>query len=192
MKKINSWFTLIELIVWITIFSVIFITMMSIYILSSDTSLKSDINRAMHENLKSIVTEISEDIIKNNISWVSTNVIDINCNLPSWPWNFKKWTKLCINSNSYFLAKKDWDSYIRVENNYCKDFWKQCYIVKNGVPLSNSLVSVKNLDFYITNTLSKKVTINIKLQPTTKAWVKPNLIKENILFFQTTISERPF
>jgi hypothetical protein len=41
---------------------------MSIYILASDTSLKSDINRVMHENLKSIVTEISEDVIKNNIS----------------------------------------------------------------------------------------------------------------------------
>jgi hypothetical protein len=39
--------------------------MISIYIVSSDISLKSDINRAMHENIKSVVTEISEDIIKN-------------------------------------------------------------------------------------------------------------------------------
>gem|GEM_PF-6556230 len=43
------------------------ISMISIYILSSDTSLKSDINRAMHENIKSVITDISEDIMKNSI-----------------------------------------------------------------------------------------------------------------------------
>lgn len=191
MKKINSWFTLIEVVVWVTIFSVILITMMSIYILSSDTSLKSDINRAMHENIKSIVTDISEDIIKNNIVWVSSNSID-DCSFPSWIWNFKKWTKFCSFLNEYYLAKKVWNSYIRTQNSECEIFSEQCYIVKNWVPLSNSLVSIKSLDFYVTNTLSKKVTLNIKLQPTTKAWVKPNLIKENTLLFQTTISERPF
>ncbi|MDR1945429.1 MAG: hypothetical protein LBQ59_05215 [Candidatus Peribacteria bacterium] len=47
-----------EVIVSITIFSIIMISIIAIYILSSDTSAKSDINRAMHENLKSIITEI--------------------------------------------------------------------------------------------------------------------------------------
>lgn len=191
MKKINSWFTLIEVVVWVTIFSIILITMMSIYILSSDTSLKSDINRAMHENIKSIVTEISEDIMKNNVLWVSTSPIE-GCSFSSWPWNFKKWTKLCISSNEYYLSKKVWENYIRTQNSECENFTDQCYIVKNWVPLSNSLVSIKSLDFYVTNTFSKKVTMNIKLQPTTKAWVKLNLISENVLLFQTTISERPF
>jgi prepilin-type N-terminal cleavage/methylation domain-containing protein len=51
-------FTLIEVIVSITIFSIIMISIIAIYILSSDTSAKSDINRAMHENLKSVITEI--------------------------------------------------------------------------------------------------------------------------------------
>jgi len=39
--------------------------MISIYILASETSLKSDINRAMHENIKSVITDISENVIKN-------------------------------------------------------------------------------------------------------------------------------
>jgi hypothetical protein len=30
------------------------------------------------------------------------------------------------------------------------------------------------------------------LQPTIKAWVKPDIIKNSKLIFQTTISERPF
>jgi len=42
--------------------------MISIYILSSETSLKSDINRAMHENVKSVISEISEDLMKNSIT----------------------------------------------------------------------------------------------------------------------------
>ncbi|MDR2640398.1 MAG: type II secretion system GspH family protein [Candidatus Peribacteria bacterium] len=58
-KKIKQkGFTLVEIIVSITIFSIVLVSMVSIYILSSDTSAKSDINRAMHENLKSLITEI--------------------------------------------------------------------------------------------------------------------------------------
>lgn len=195
MKKINSWFTLIEVIIWVTIFSIIMISILSLYMLSSDTSLKSDINRAMHENIKSIVTEISEDILSNSISWVSSSSID-GCNFSAWLWNYKKWNKLCTFSslwvNEYYLAKKVWSSYVRVDNSACEDFVEQCFIVKNWQPLSNSLVSIKSLNFYATNVFSKKVTISITIQPTIKAWVKPNLIENNILVFQTTISERPF
>jgi prepilin-type N-terminal cleavage/methylation domain-containing protein len=58
-KTFNSnAFTLVEVIVSITIFSIIMISIIAIYILSSDTSAKSDVNRAMHENLKSVITEI--------------------------------------------------------------------------------------------------------------------------------------
>ncbi|NCO31344.1 hypothetical protein GW891_00475 [bacterium] len=67
MKKNINAFTLVEVVVSITIFSIMMISIISIYILSSDTSLKSDINRAMHENMKSVTTEISEDIMKNGI-----------------------------------------------------------------------------------------------------------------------------
>lgn len=191
MKKNKTWFTLVEVVVSVTIFSIIMISMISIYILSSDTSLKSDINRAMHENIKSVITDISEDIMKNSILWVSYDVMDL-CGF-SISGNYKVGDKLCISSlNDYYLAKKSLWTYIRVDKFSCENLEDQCYIVKNWNPLTNSLVSVKDLQFYVSSENVNKATIKIILQPTIKAGVKPDLIKNNKIIFQTTISERPF
>ena len=191
MKKNKTWFTLVEVVVSVTIFSIIMISMISIYILSSDTSLKSDINRAMHENIKSVITDISEDIMKNSILWVSYDVMD-SCGF-SISGNYKVGDKLCISSlNDYYLAKKSLWTYIRVDKFSCENLDDQCYIVKNWNPLTNSLVSVKDLQFYVSSENVNKATIKIILQPTIKAGVKPDLIKNNKIIFQTTISERPF
>ncbi len=191
MKIKNNWFTLIEIVVSIAIFSLIMISMISIYILSSETSLKSDINRAMHENIKSVVTDISEDVIKNWIKWVSFDILD-SCDFVSTT-NYKIWNKLCTKTSNYYLAKEDLWNYIRIDDpNYCKLVSSQCYIVKDWSPLTNSLVTIRELKFYISSLYVPKVTVNIVIQPTTKAWVKPNLIEKNKIIFQTTISERPF
>ena len=192
MKNNNKWFTLIEVIVSVAIFSIMMVSMISIYILSSDTSLKSDINRSMHENIKSVVSEISEDIVKNWVLWISNSLVD-NCSLSSTE-DYKQGNKLCSNSwYDYYLSKKNpsWD-YVRTDNSYCWLITNQCYIVKNGVPLTNSLVSIKDLKFFVSSKWVNKVTMLIKLQPTVKAWVKANLIKNNVINFQTTISERLF
>lgn len=191
MKKIKNAFTLVEIVVSVTIFSIMMISMISIYILSSDTSLKSDINRAMHENMKSVITDISEDIMKNGIIGVSENTLDA-CSFNASN-SYKQGSKLCTKwLNDYYLAKKSWTWFIRTDNLNCENITEQCYIVKNWKPLTNSLVAVKNLDFYVSSLFVNKVTVKIILQPTIKAWVKPNLIENNKLIFQTTISERPF
>jgi len=65
MKFKNKGFTLVETIVSLTILSIIMISVLSIFISSTDTSYKIDINRAMQENIKNIVEHISEDIRKN-------------------------------------------------------------------------------------------------------------------------------
>ncbi|MDR2640399.1 MAG: hypothetical protein LBC61_03625 [Candidatus Peribacteria bacterium] len=46
---------------------------------------------------------------------------------------------------------------------------EQCYIVKNGSPLTNSLVSIKDLEFFVSAKDVNKVTIKVILQPTIKA-----------------------
>ncbi|MDD3144868.1 MAG: prepilin-type N-terminal cleavage/methylation domain-containing protein [Candidatus Gracilibacteria bacterium] len=191
MKKNINAFTLIEVVVSVTIFSIIMISIISIYILSSDTSLKSDINRAMHENMKSVITEISEDVMKNGIIGVSENTLDTcSFNVST---SYKQGSKLCTKGlNEYYLAKKIGTGFIRTDNITCENIAEQCYVVKNGKPLTNSLVAVKNIDFYVSSLYVNKVTIKIILQPTIKAGVKPNLIENNKLIFQTTISERPF
>jgi prepilin-type N-terminal cleavage/methylation domain-containing protein len=65
--KINktSAFTLVEILVSLTIFSIIVTSIIWIYITSSDIIVKSDINRKMQENLKNVSSEIAEDIRKN-------------------------------------------------------------------------------------------------------------------------------
>ena len=44
-KNLNSWFTLVEVIVAVTIFSIIMISVMFIFVNSTQLSMKVDINR---------------------------------------------------------------------------------------------------------------------------------------------------
>ena len=192
--KINA-FTLVEVLVSITIFGIMSISIIWIYIISTDITLKSDINRMMQENLKNLSSKISEDIIKNWIEGVSSTTTD-TCDFSIWANNYKQWNKLCTKGwNKYYLAKENpltWE-FLRVAWSDCSWISDHCVIAKwINEPLTNSFVSIKELNFYLSNDYIPKVTINIVLQPSIKKWVKLELIKESKLIFQTTISERPF
>lgn len=182
-------FTIIEIIVSVTIFSIIFISVFAIFSNATDLSNKSDLNRIMQENIKNIVETIAEDVRKNGIRWISDSIPDSDCST-AWTseWLFTYWTKLCTNLNEYYLEK----SGVRVWNSDCGEFSDHCIIVKNWEALSNSSVSIKNLDFYLSDILSPKVTINMTIQPSHNKWVKPEIIKENKIIFQTTITTRQF
>ena len=197
----NIWFTLVEILVSITVLSIIMISVMSIFVSATDISLKSDINRIMQENIKNVVETIAEDVRKNWVSWVSESSTDLFCDFSVNVGNsYKKWTKLCtVSWDEYFLAKRDsfWNI-IRVSDatTDCSSIDKNCLIAKysiplsNPVPLSNKSVSFKDLKFYVSDNDISKVTINFTLQPAVKRWVKSSLIEENKIIFQTTISER--
>ena len=60
-------FTLIEILVAITILSIIMISVFSIYITSVNISAKSDANRMLQENIKNVFSQISEDIRVNGL-----------------------------------------------------------------------------------------------------------------------------
>ena len=189
-------FTLIEIVISLTILSIIMVSVMMIFINTTDISAKSEINRVMQENIKNVVETIAEDIRKNWIVWVSNSLIS-NCDFTLDVWSYyKKWTKLCTGGiwNNYFLAKEViWWTYIRVDNILdCDEINENCRIVKNWDPLTNSFASVKTLKFYISKDYVPKVTINITMQPSVRKWVKANLIKENKIVFQTTISTRTY
>lgn len=195
-SKINiNAFTLVEILVSITIFSIMFISIMWIYIISTDISLKSDINRLMQENIKNLSSKIYEDIRKDWIIWVSGSHTD-ECNFDLSSKFYKSGDKLCTKSgNIYYLAKKDLISgqYLRVSASDCSGIADNCVIAMwPNEPLTNSYVAIKDLKFYLSNDYVPKVTMNIVLQPATNKWVKPDLIKESKLIFQTTVSERPF
>ena len=193
----NFWFTLIEILVSITILWIVIISIMSIFISSSDISMKSDINRSMQENIKSVFETISEDVRKNWINWVANDSRpnDSYCNTESWSlWNFYfTWSKLCAWLNEYYLAEEDSIlGLLRKSPSYCSSFTANCMIVKNKMPLTNSFVSVKNLEFRYSNDSIPKVTILATFQPSVKKWVKSSLIKNNIINVETTISSRSF
>jgi hypothetical protein len=154
----------------------------------------------MQENIKNVSTEISEDIRKNWINWVSSTKW-ASYNMLLWTNRYKEGTWLYTKSeNKYYLALLEpttWD-YIRVNSIECKDINTSCVIYRLSLnpdeswPLTNSFVSVKDLNFYLSNDKIPKVTLSIIMQPSIKKWVKPNLIKNSKLNFQTTISERQF
>lgn len=201
--KNKKWFTLVEIIVAVTIFSIVMISVMSVYIISSETTYNSDIDRAMHESIKNIVMEISEDITKNGISWVSDSISSPDCKLPEKDKNDKKeWFIFCTWSHIYMIYKKDdlWNLFAVSDSNKseCEKIGTECYLTKAEIwdkkpsPLTNNLVTVRKANFIVTNDWVKKVTIVLELQPSTKAWVRSSLVEKNIFNLQTTLSERTY
>jgi type II secretory pathway pseudopilin PulG len=198
MKKnyINNWaFTLIELVVSMTIFSLIIVSIVLIYTSSINISHKIDISRIMQENIKNSISLITEDIRKNWIAWVSNNILNDCDKIPD-DLFYKQWNKLCINNgNKYYLAKKDniLKKYIRVDSLFCKSNENQCYIIKNtNIPITNNMVSITDLSFNLSDTIIPKVTIKITLRVANKVWIPRWLVKDTIIEYQTTISQKLF
>jgi Tfp pilus assembly protein PilW len=61
---------LIEILVSITIFSIILVSVFQIYITATDINAKTDITRAVQQNIKSSIEKIAEDIRKNGFDCV--------------------------------------------------------------------------------------------------------------------------
>jgi len=194
-------FTLVEIIVAITMFSIIIISMVNIYTSIIWLTTKVDVTRAMQENIKNIVEHISSDIHKNWIAWVSKQSWINDCNRylnSSW---YRKWDKLCTwtwsNYTEYFVWLLWTNSRVDPDhlNSICSEIKNTCVLFKkkdwwDPVRLSNSMVSLKNFKVYISNEVMPKATFSIILRPSSKNWVTPNLIKNSSLIFETTISEK--
>jgi type II secretory pathway pseudopilin PulG len=189
LKNLSSgWFTLIEILVSITIFSIILVSVFQIYITATDINAKTDITRAVQQNIKSSIEKIAEDIRKNGFDCVQEWFLGW-CNLPNLNETIL-WNRLKINWNTYGLWQKSWTWYVLVDTTECDDIIEKCTLVYNRKPIMNSWVDVKDIQFYISDTLIKKLTIVMTIQPAQWKWIKSNLIKDNRFYFQTTISER--
>lgn len=190
LKQIKSEaFTLIEIIVSVTILSIILMSVFTIYIASTDINLKTDITRVLQQNIKSSIEKIAEDIRKNGFDCVRNNYLD-SCDSPSLN-QTDTGSILKIGGNEYSLAKKGLLNYEQVDKTQCNEINEKCTLVQNLKPIINSWVDVKDITFLISDTEVKKVTILMTLQPAIWKWIKPNHIKNNRFYFQTTISERP-
>jgi len=197
MKNKNG-FTLIEILVAITIFSLFMVSMIMIYASSANINWKINISSSMQENTKNIIETIAEDIRKNWISWVSKQKATDNCNFNKNFWLYKKGDKLCVWTDSYYLAQKISWVFIRVDSTemetICWNINNECILVKddgiNITRLSNSRIRFKKIEFLVSNDFIPKVTIVYSIQPSIKKWVKVNTVKNTYLNFQTTITQK--
>jgi len=192
MKKIkkNFWFTLIEMIVSITIFSIIMVSIIMIYSRSVNISSQYDINRELRQNIKSLLEDIAEEVRKNHIKWVKNGY---------WPYTFSAhtWTMLKVWNIEYKLEKYKYDDLTNSDNSLnCSDIKTICKINKYKSlsliwPLTNSKISFSDFRFEVSWKWEiPKVKINFVARPAVRAWISPEVIKRSTITVQTTFSER--
>jgi len=186
-------FTLVEIIVAITIFLIVMVSVIQIFLVSSNLTNKIDINRQVQENIKNLTETISEDLRNNTISGVKKSIID-NYELSDNS-NMKNWNLLEIWANKYYLSNSyEAGNYSRVEfdeiESVCTDLNNNCFLVKNNSRLTNSWVWFEKLNFTIMWEEKRKLVINFTMRPATKKGISANLIKNSKFVFQTTLSER--
>lgn len=203
MKKIwKKAFTLVEIMVAVTIFWMVMLSVMGIYIVSTESTYKSEVNRIVHENVKNIITDLNNVILKEGINWVSSSII-WNCELPDKEKTEAKiWFIFCSWDYKYSLKKRSntWTDLSVSNISECSDKnpttnnYNDCYLVKEKIwfsqPVTNNLVTVREANFRVTNFWAKKVTIYLKLQPSSTSWVRKSHMEQSVFEFQTTISAR--
>lgn len=207
-KIVHSWFTLVEVIVSVTIFGIIMVSVVSIFLFSSQMSQRVELNRLMQENIKSVVEDIAEEVRKGNLVDVSADSLhDCSTSFTS----SDTWNKLCLEwPINYMLGYRNpsWQ-WVRVDNpSDCSNYFKPslgidkvenddtiCRVIKNVgagdyYPLTNSFVAVEKLSFVLTNEKLPKVSIFMTLRPAYKKWLKSEIIDANRIEIQTTVTER--
>lgn len=198
-KIVHSWFTLVEVIVSVTIFGIIMVSVVSIFLFSSQMSQRVELNRLMQENIKSVVEDIAEEVRKGNLVDVSADSLhDCSTSFSS----SDTWNKLCLEwPINYMLGYRNlsWQ-WVRVDNpsdclDYNEDDDTICRVIKNVgagdyYPLTNSFVAVEKLSFVLTNEKLPKVSVFMTLRPAYKKWLKSEIIDANRIEIQTTVTER--
>jgi len=181
----NKWFTLIEIIVAITMFMVVMISVMQIFWVSSALTNRVDINRQVQENIKNITESISWDV-RNYWVWQSWIEADI------YEWN--KWNWLKIGDIKYYISNDDQTLNRISDIEQCStDLSFNCFLVKDDwgkSKLTNSWVAIEKIEYTILWNSNKRIVINLIMRPSSRKWVPINLIKNSKIIFQTTISER--
>lgn len=196
MKSQNKWFTLIEIIISITILSVIMVSVFSIYWNLISINKKLEVSRAIQENTKSITESIATSIRNNWIDYSRYNTS--NPDTENRSINYSDWNNILFLSwwKSYYLAENiSWTSVA------CSTSWDSCYLYDWEKRISDERVSVSWLRFYISwkwaNSLESdsyewKVTIVFDLKIAKISWVSIDMAKNYETRIQTTISERAY
>ncbi len=203
-------FTLIELMIAMTIFAVMSVIVMSVYLNMMTTSRRLSLERHMTETARQITEKIAEDVREYGISDGWTAGFD-----PTSPlWNTYNYTE----SGSEFLGITTRGAYVygyktdtgmnrciwTVQTDpqtHCGlyfvlpwDNWQNSYnLVDSFIPEEDrKRVKIEDLKFYISwwEFTTKKVTLVMTLGLMPRSWVPSSMIANTKYHIQTTISER--
>lgn len=200
-------FTLVEVIITLTILSLIFTSVMSVFIYYTTLWNRVEANRLLQSNVKTVIEQITKDV-KNH--WI--NIYDPNYQDPTASDlhkfnNSNKYsvddTKLFIWWSEYFLWREkpgNPDEYIIADAKYCDitndetDIENNCRLIKRtpdeSIPLTNSWVSIRNLNFKVSEESIPKVTMSFEIGIASWKWLKTNLVTTSYFPVQATISEK--
>lgn len=188
-------FTLIELVVSITILSLIMVSVLTLFLFSSQMSTIVEVNRVMQENIKNVMEDIAEGVRKNAIAGYG-DVDGLSCNFPS-AWDMTPSESLCIGNNIYTIWNMNPAGvWVSVPSTSC--VWEidnPCRVLKKErgsayFPLTNGFVAFQELGFIISNPDMPKVTVQFKIQAAAKKWIASSMLEKNTISIQSTFSHR--
>ena len=212
MKKINNaWFTLVEIIVAVAILSVIMVSVFAAFAIASDVNNRTEVSRAIQNNIKTALEIISEDVRLQDIDFSKHNILLGRNHNESKILYTKEvdenWDT--IASSEYRLWTKDlnwnWvyneDCYWNIDrvNDSSERKYFACSLIKNdgldALPITNSWVDFTDLMFYVSNKTTTsawrpKVMINFDMRPSFRKWIKSKIIEKNKIKLQTTLNSK--
>lgn len=213
LKHSRSGFTLVELIIGMTIFAVMSTMTILIYFNISESSRRLQISREISETTRQITEKINQEVQENKIFIKEINK-DGNDSLLKKFNNFDEKNLLAIgrdnNEKIFVLWKRLDDKNLAPcdsddKNNPEKNCW--LYLVKQNSDWSlnyfnlvdsfrenenEKRVKINDLKFEISGWENdvKKVALKMKVSLTKKSWIQNSLINGSKMEIQTTISER--
>lgn len=200
-KYRQKWFTLIEMIVAVTILAFIMLSVFVVYSNILQINKRLELNRILQENTRTMIEWIASEIRNKWITYSYYNDVLSEPLDYAWSWN----TLLAINNSAepekilvYCMQrqKTSCDSTCYSNPNWCY-LWK----LDSDIALSDDRVNINNLRFYISWKPSKditsedkewKVTVVFDISLSPNKWITPELAKANELHIQTTISEKVY
>ncbi len=200
-----KWFTLIELIVSITILSVIFLSVFEIYGNILQVNKRLEIMRIVQENVRSITEQIATDVREKGIDF------------RYYDGSIAEKTNNYTGSGNQILAIRGGDKYYPMMANgvgvivQCttvdqQNPLKHCYVGRedssgNRKAISDARVRIENVRFFLSGDAGEgvtnqsqegKVTLVLSLGIENTAGVNSELAKHTHMSIQTTISEKAY
>ncbi len=180
-------FTLVELVVAITILGLIMVSVFTIYINLINVNRKLEQTRILQENTRMITEKIATDVREKGIDF----------NTCGW---FEDNPTECLQTNGwnqYYIVRKD-----KITNKWLASGSGTIGIKSNGddaVGITSEIVTVKNLHFYPSGSsasgttnewLEGKVQVVFDIGLTGGKWVSSAIAENSFITIQTTVSEK--